>query len=231
MSKTRTEEQLPFHLPLEAAQAREDLVVTTANSAAVALIDSWPDWPGAITILAGPVGAGKTHIANVWAAKAGAVLLYPTEHQTNQVRPSIPETGNFVVENPIEDGFEEAWLFHLINAVRASGGYLLMTSRKWPADWGVLLPDLKSRLGAAQLLELHEPDDALLTGVLAKLFSDRQLNVERSVVDYLVVRMERSLASAQRLVEAIDRLSLVQQRPVTRKLVADALAELDQPLD
>ena len=228
MNKDNSSEQLPFQLPLEAARAREDLVVTASNRAAVGLIDSWPDWPGQISILAGPIGAGKTHIAHIWATKSDARFL--ASHELSD-KERIPEAGNYVVENLAETEFDEASLFHLINSVRSSGSFLLMTSRKWPMDWGVELPDLQSRLSAAQLLELHEPDDELLTGVLAKLFSDRQLAVDKTVIDYLVVRMERSLASAQQLVDAIDRHSLVNKKPVTRTLASSVMSELEHSLD
>lgn len=222
MSSRKKSEQLPLHLPLEAARAREDLVMTDANKQAVAFLDSWPEWPGPITILAGPVGAGKTHLAHIWAAKADATFLAPT---TSGDQP-VPQTGSFVVEDIAQGVFSETWLFHVINAVRAGNGNLLLTSRQWPADWGIALPDLQSRMKLAHLIELNEPDDGLLTGVLAKLFSDRQLNVEPTVVDYLVLRMERSLASAQILVDEIDRLSLVEKRSVTKPLAAQALKSL-----
>lgn len=215
-------DQLPLHLPLEAAQDREDLVVSSANANAVAFLDSWPDWETPIAILAGPVGAGKTHLARVWATRADASFV---DAEATQPDFDVTNPGHVVVENLAQGSFSEAWLFHLINGVRSAGSSLLLTSRKWPGEWGVSLPDLQSRLKTAHLMELGEPDDHLLAGVLVKLFSDRQLNVDQSVIDYLVLRMERSLASAQTLVDHLDELSLVQKRAVTRPLAAEALRQ------
>ncbi len=221
MDKPNPSSQLPLHLPVEAARARDDLVVTDANKQAVAFMDSWPQWPGPIAILAGPTGAGKSHLAEIWATRAEATFLSPSKEGTD-----IHSGGNVVVEDITQGGFSENWLFHLINSVRASQNSLLLTSRRWPGDWGITLPDLQSRMKVAHLMELNEPDDALLAGVLIKLFSDRQLTVDTSVIDYLVLRMERSLASAQILVAIVDRLSLVEKRRVTKPLASQALREL-----
>jgi len=219
--------QLPLQLPLQAANARDDLVVTPANHNAVAYIDSWPDWPGPVTILAGPVGAGKSHLAEIWAAKTNAICLKASlGDDAVGDDDGVLQTGNFVVEGLAQGAFSEVWLFHLINSVRSTRGSLLLTSRRFPTAWGVALPDLISRLKTAQLIELNEPDDMLLSGVLVKLFSDRQLLVEADVVEYLVQRMERSLASAQKLVELIDQMSLVEKRAVTKPLAGQVLKSL-----
>ncbi len=227
MSTRKQEMQLPLHLPLEVASAREDLVVTDANREAVTYLDNWPLMNEgsdtiSIAILAGPVGAGKSHLANIWAARVGAEFLSPSTTADQQV----PSEGSYVVEDIAQGAFSETWLFHLINAIRASNGSLLLTSRRWPGNWGITLPDLQSRMKLAHLMELNEPDDGLLAGVMTKLFSDRQLHVEANVVEYLVVRMERSLASAQKLVAEIDNLSLAEKRGVSKPLAATALRNL-----
>jgi len=231
MKKGKKAVQLPLQLPLEVTSAREDLVVTSANREAVNYLDNWPRStpdPGSrsgsssIAILAGPVGAGKTHLANIWAARVGAKFLTPSTENGQE----IPETGSFVVEDIAQGGFSETWLFHLINATLVSKGNLLLTSRCWPGDWGIALPDLQSRMKLAHLLELFEPDDILLTGVLTKLFSDRQLQIQPDVVEYLVRRMERSLSSAQILVSEIDQLSLSEKRGVSKHLAGAALKNL-----
>jgi len=214
--------QLPLHLPLEAARAREDLIVSAANRRAIEFLDAWPEWPGPLAVLAGPVGSGKTHLAQVWAARVGAEVV----SLASPVDISCEPDGPLVVEDLAQGSFSEASLFHLINAARGAKASLLLTSRKWPGDWGISLPDLRSRMKLATLLVLGEPDDALLKGVLVKLFADRQLMVEPSVVDYLTVRMERSLSAAQEMVDTIDTLSLASKRKVTKPLAAEAMREL-----
>lgn len=213
------QQQLALDLPLVSGSDRDDLVVTPSNAQAVAFVDAWPRWPGPIAILAGPVGVGKTHLAAIWAQNANAEFLKPSS--PNDL--PVPEHANFVIEDITANNFDPVWLFHIVNLVQASKGSLLLTSRQWPSDWGIQLPDLLSRMKLAHLVELGEPDDDLLRGTLMKLFSDKQLTVDLSVIDFLVIRMERSLASAQKLVFQIDQLSLASQRPVTKPLVAEAL--------
>ncbi len=222
MSNTVSHQQLPLDLSVGAARDRGDLIVTQSNRQAVEFLESWPDWPSQIVVLAGPTGAGKTHLAHIWASRCNA-KIFSTEHLGSI---SQGDPCNIVLEDVSADSLDETGLFHLINTVKSTHHYLLIASRYWPGDWDVQLPDLSSRIKTSTLLELHEPDDPLLLGVLAKLFSDRQLQVEPAVLEYLVLRMERSLASAQALVEQLDRMSLMQKRAVTKPLAAQALREL-----
>ena len=112
-------------------------------------------------------------------------------------------------------------------ACLVAGGHLLLVSRRFPAAWGVRLPDLASRLKAAPVVEIGEPDDMLLAGVITKLFADRQVAIEPLVVQYLVRRIERSLATAMRVVEKLDRRALEEKTRITRPLAASVLDAMD----
>lgn len=219
-----TMRQIPLELPVESAQAREDLIVSPSNRQAVDFIDAWPDWPGTLAVLAGPVGSGKSHMAAVWAARAGARNLPMARIEA--IGDEVEALENVVLEDAREGAIPEMALFHLINHLRACGGHCLITSRQWPTAWQVELPDLVSRLRAAQLVELAEPDDLLLRQVIVKLFSDRQIAVDPGVVDYLVTRMERSLGAAGELVAEMDREALARGAKVTRTIAASALKSL-----
>lgn len=213
--------QLPLELPFSSASARDDLIVSPANIQAVKLIDSWPDWPAHAVILHGPVGTGKSHMARIWAEQAAAQMMAAAS--LTDWRPGGDHEKCFVIEDVARGIVKDEALFHLLNHVRAHGGHCLITSREPPSDWGVQLPDLQSRLRAANLVEISAPDDALLRQVIVKLFADRQLAVDRGVVDYLVTRMERSLGAAGALVAEIDREALARRSAVTRSLASLAL--------
>ncbi len=120
-------------------------------------------------------------------------------------------------------GAPEAALFHLLNLVRERRGFLLLTATAPPDRWGVRMPDLLSRLRLAPMLELGAPDEALLRAVLVKLFADRQLLVDESVVAYLTLRLGRSLGDARRVVGALDRTALARNQRVTRPMAASVL--------
>lgn len=223
--------QIPLNLEYQPGYNREDLIVTASNRAAVDLIDRWPNWLSPVTILAGPTGAGKTHLAEIWRSGTDALLVDPSNITEEAVNSAAERP--VLIDNIGAEAFDETGLFHLINSVgqhaaQGPGPSLLMTSRLWPANWNVKLPDLASRLKAATVVEIAEPDDMLLSGVIHKLFADRQVSVEPHVVSYLVSRMERSLLSAIQIVDRLDRAALEQKSRITRALAAQILADMGQ---
>lgn len=223
--KTDTPRQLPLDLGHGTGYSRDELVVSGTNSQAVALVDRWPDWPSSLVVLAGPAGSGKTHLASIWRARANAVAI-----DARRIGDSIETLGArpALIDDVDTEAVDEQGLFHLINAVRGAGSTLLLTARRFPSAWGVTLPDLASRLKVAATVEIHEPDDLLLAGVITKLFADRQVEVEPHVVQYLVRRIERSLATAMRVVERLDRTALERKTPITRALAAEAVSAMDE---
>jgi DnaA regulatory inactivator Hda len=219
--------QLVLELPSRPALGREAFFVSPANAEALALVERWPDWPERRLALAGPAGSGKTHLAHVWAARAGARMLGAEDLPALRLG-ELPGHAAVAVEDADRiagmPAAEEA-LFHLCNRLSLGGGSLLLTGREPPARWGLALPDLESRLRAAPVARLHTPDDRLLAAVLVKLFADRQLAVAPGLVGYLVSRLERRLAAAEAIVTRLDRAALARQRPITVRLAAEAMRE------
>jgi chromosomal replication initiation ATPase DnaA len=220
--------QLVLDLPHRPAQGRDDFLVTPSNAAAVQMIDRWPEWPSNAMVLAGPPGSGKSHLTEVWRQKSGASRVGANDLRVGEV-PRLLAGGALAVEDAPGLKLDEAALFHLLNAAREARASLLMTSRTHPGAWQVRLPDLVSRLRALPVTEIGLPDDALLRGVLVKLFADRQLAVEETAVSYALMRMPRSLDAARGLVAEIDRQSLEAKREVTRSFVAQVLASHEAP--
>jgi chromosomal replication initiation ATPase DnaA len=214
--------QLALALPHAESLSRDDFLEGPANAAALALIDSWPDWPNRIMLLAGPEGSGKSHLAAVWAEQAGARST--TAHAlTATAVPGALATGALVVEDLNPSGFDERALFHLMNLAREDQAFVLITARVPPAAFQVELRDLRSRLRAVPVVTLLPPDDQLFRALIVKFCADRQLSVDETVVSYLVTRIERSFAAAQRAVELLDSEALRLGRPVTRALAAELL--------
>ncbi|SFT73757.1 DnaA regulatory inactivator HdaA [Mesorhizobium sp. YR577] len=218
--------QLPLDLGHTPGYSRDDLVVSQANAQAVSLVDRWPDWPSPVVVLAGPAGSGKSHLAAIWRDASHALPLKASDIEKHVAE--IDGTRPVVIDDADDRFLDENGLFHLINQVRATGTQLLLTSRRFPAAWGVTLPDLASRLKAAATIEIDEPDDLLLAGVITKLFADRQIEVDQNVVQFLVRRIERSLSTAIRVVDRLDRAALEQKTRITRALAAETLNALDQ---
>jgi len=219
--------QLPLGLPTRTARGRADFLEAPSNALALGAITNPAGLPAGKLVLTGPSGAGKTHLAHIWAAEAGARIIDPQ---------ALPEALPALLHAPpapvvLDDadrlarGPGEEALFHLHNHLQAQGHSLLLTARTPVRDWGLLLPDLASRLNAAAHVALAPPDDALLAAVLVKLFNDRQIRIQPALIDYLLPRMERSLAQARALVALLDQRALALGRPVTRALAQEILAE------
>lgn len=214
--------QLAFDLPSTAAMTREDFFVAPSNALALQTVENWDSWPGRKLLLVGPDGAGKTHLARIWAVMVNAVVLSAEDLAEADV---ARLAGRFaVVEDADRIGPAETQLFHLHNLVTSSGA-LLLTARTPPRDWGLRLPDLISRMQATPLAHLDAPDDALLSAVLVKLFADRQVAVPANLIPYLVSRMPRSIGAARALVGELDARALALGRPITRALAGEILGE------
>lgn len=214
--------QLAFDLPHRAALGAEDFLVSECNLAAVRLIDAWPNWPSPVQVLVGPPASGKTHLVRVWQEGSGARMLDP-------VTPGLPwldaqaPGACIAVEDADRAGFDENTLFHLLNLARETGFSVLLTARAGPNRWPFALPDLVSRLSAVPVTEIGVPDEALLRTVMLKHFSDRQLTIEPKVLEFLALRIDRSLEAAAAAVDAVDRAALRSGRKISRQLVSEAL--------
>lgn len=222
--------QLSFDLPARAALGREDFFIAPANAMAVALIENWQNWPGRKLLLEGPKGAGKTHLAHVWAQAAAARIVAATSLAGADI-PDLASAPIAVedVQDIAGDAAAENALFHLHNLVLAESHALLLTADRPAARWGLQLPDLASRMQGTQATRLEAPDDKLLSAVLAKLFADRQLIPTPDTIPYLVARMDRAFDSARLLVAQLDRAALSQGRAINRKLAAEVLEQITQP--
>lgn len=206
--------QLAFDLPVQEAFGVQDFVEGAANAEAMDLVRAWPGWLHWGAVVIGPAGAGKSHLAHVWAQKSGAARTSATALGERDLD-TLRRCGAMVVEN-LHDGIaSETALFHLLNMARQESLSVLLTSRRAPGELQIALPDLRSRLRALPIAHIREPDELLLRAVLVKLFADRQLMVEPKVVNFLVHRIERSMAAAQNIVRRIDGMALALRRNVT----------------
>lgn len=215
-------QQLPLDLSLAPALGREDFVTSGCNEAALAALDSWPDWQVPNLLLLGPTGSGKTHLAHIFQKRTDAFWI-DAGLPPDQLAEFASRHSALVLENADRFTMSEADFFHLLNATKEAGSSLLLTARQWPAAWNIKTPDLMSRLKAMPVVELHEPDDQLLNAVFVKLFADRQLIPDPTVVSYLTRRMERSISAAVDLVEALDREAMATKRAVTRHMAAQII--------
>lgn len=225
--------QLPLELPHATALGEDDLAASPANAAAIDFVSRWPDWPSHAVVLIGPEGAGKTHLATIWAERAGARIVAADADESGLIPPGEP-VAPVVVEDVDRGVGDQRALFHLLNAAREHRSSVLLTSRVAMGNCEFALPDLRSRLRSFPAIQIASPDDALLKAVLVKQFADRQTVVSPSAIDYLARHMNRSMAAARDIVALADRFALERRSPVTRslaRLVLEALSDAGDPAE
>ena len=227
MNPNRARRPAPqLRLPLGRAPSdrREDFVISPANAATVAALDGWRSWTDGRLALIGPEGAGKTHLARVWARDADAVTFEASVTDLAALR------GRAILVEDADRRPADATLFHLINLAE-TGARLLVTARVAPRLWPTQVADLRSRLNALRIAELAAPDDIVLEGVLRKFFRERNIRPEEDVPAYLARRIERSVPAAHDVVARIDEAAASAKREVNRALAREVLGECDQTID
>lgn len=215
-------QQLRLKLQRQARHTREEFVRGVSNAEALAALESWPRWPAGCLVVVGPEGVGKTHLARIWAAEAGAAVL------SREAPDLAAAEGRPVLLEDADQGTPDEALFHLVNLAGREGGGLLMTARTRPAAWPAELPDLRSRLNALFVAEIEAPDDAVLEGVLRKFFRERSIRPPAEVFPYLLRRMARSIPEAREVVRRMDEAA---DGPISRLLARAVLEDESQNLD
>ena len=182
------------------------------------------EWPGRRLALWGAPGTGKTHLLHIWAARAGAVLVSGGAVHAGAAPGNVRAPGALAVDDA--DLAPETGLLHLLNAAEEARHPVLLAARTPPARWPTALPDLASRLRAITAVPLGAADDAFLRTLLARLLSDRQLQVPAPVQDWLLAVLPRDPAALREAAARLDRAGLAAGRGITRALAARTLQPL-----
>ena len=215
--------QLSFDLPPQVSLGPDDFFVSEANARPYAMVTAPDSWPEGKLALVGPSGSGKSHLARVFQHITGAAIW-----SAEALPATLPDTPVVIEDMERLPQASEETAFHLHNHLRSSRLPLLLTATEPPARWNIRLPDLASRMQAASLAEIGDPDDRLLTAVLMKHFSDRQLAPKPRLVDYLATRIERSFAAAADIVARLDAEALATGTKVNEGLARRLLDNTEE---
>ena len=205
-------------LPIEpvSRMTRDDFVVAPVNARALAFLDAWPNWPAPAAALWGPAASGKTHLAHIWAASAGALIIEGKDLRAVPGGPAVVEDCDSIAAQG-----NEAFLFAMLE----SGTPLLLTGHRDPRDWPSTLPDMGSRFRALLAFGLGAAGEGLLLTLAVKLFADRQLTVPEAVITGLVRQLERSPSALRNFIARVDGEALSRHKPVTLQLINELIRE------
>jgi len=214
-------DQLILKFPKNEIYQREDYYVSPSNQEAYDFINNWPNWIKRIVNICGPVGSGKTHLASILKKKTSTLYLKSNQLNDNTYFDFKPKEA-LIIEN-LDDKINEKILFSLWNLVMQDNKYFLITSVKPINFYKFKLNDLQSRVMSCFNVGIKLPDDDLISVILTKNFSDKQVMIEKKYIDYIVKRIDRSYEKISQFIVLLDKYSLKKGAPFSFKLIKEVL--------
>ena len=198
-----------------------DFYVSKSNYFAFKLIEKWPSWEKNILNIFGEKFSGKTHLVEIFESKYKAVRIQE-EDLNNNIFKSLKLHENVILDN-FENKSDEKILYSLFNLVDQDNKYLIITSKKPLIEMQFLLKDLASRVKNCLVAEISKPDDELIFALILKNFSDRQISLDKKLIDYIVKRIDRSYSKIKEFIYKVDEMSLKQKKPINLKTIKELL--------
>ena len=201
----------------------QDFYVSKSNEFAFKLLNSWPKWERNFVNLIGEKFSGKTHLINIFLKKFKGIKIEANEID-NEFLKKIKVFENIIVEN-LNDKIDENLLFTLLNIIDQDNKYIILTSKNPIVDYSFKLNDLNSRSKNFLLCNIEKPGDDLMFALILKNLSDRQISIDKKLVDFIIKRIDRSYGKIFDFIYKIDKISLKRKKPIDFKIIKEALGE------
>ena len=214
-------DQLILKFPTNNVYLKEDFYVSPSNREAYEFISSWPRWIKRIANIFGPSGSGKTHLTSILKNKTSSLKI-ESDELNDKIFFEFKIKEALIIEN-LNENVSENLLFSLWNVALQDNKYLLITSTKPISAYKFKLPDLKSRASSSMIMGINLPSDDLISVILAKNFSDKQIKVEKKHIDYIIKRIDRSYEKISQFISILDKYSLKKGSSFDLKLIKDVL--------
>ena len=214
-------DQLILKFPSHQAYKKEDFYVSPSNQEAYDFINSWPKWIKRTVNIFGPFGSGKSHLASILKSKTSCLQI-ETKKLSDEIFFKFKTKETLIIEN-LDGDVSEKLLFSLWNIALQDNKYLLITSKKPINSFKFKLRDLTSRVTSSLIIGINLPSDDLISVILAKNFSDKQITVEKKHIDYIIKRIDRSYEKISQFILTLDKYSLKKGRPFALKLIKEVL--------
>ena len=201
----------------------QDFYVSKSNEFAFKLLNSWPKWEKNFVNLIGEKFSGKTHLINIFLKKFKGIKIEANEID-NEFLKKIKLFENIIIEN-LNDKIDENLLFTLLNIIDQDNKYIILTSKNPIVDYSFKLNDLNSRSKNFLLCNIEKPGDDLMYALILKNLSDRQISIDKKLVDFIIKRIDRSYGKIFDFIYKIDKISLKRKKPIDFKIIKEALGE------
>ena len=214
-------DQLLLKFPSKQAYLKEDFYVSSSNNEAFKLIESWPKWIKKTVNIFGPQGSGKTHLISMLKNKTSTIDV-DSNQVTDQIFFEFKLKEVLIIEN-LKENISENLLYTLYNVAQQDNKYFVLTSREAINKFNFKSMDLKSRVNSTTIIGIDLPSDELISVILSKSFSDKQIKVEKKHIDYVIKRIDRSYEKISQFISTIDKYSLKKGGPFNLKLIKEVL--------
>ena len=201
----------------------QDFYVSRSNEYSFKLLNTWPKWEKNFVNLIGENFSGKSHLINIFLQNFKGIKITASKI-TNDFLKEIKIHENIIIEDLLES-INENLLFTLINIIEQDNKYLIVTSTKPIVDFKFKLQDLNSRSKNFLLSVIEKPGDDLMYALILKNLSDRQISIDKRLIDFIIKRISRSYGKISDFIYKIDEISLKRKKPIDFKIIKEALGE------
>ncbi len=201
----------------------QDFYVSRSNEYSFKLLNSWPKWEKNFVNLIGENFSGKSHLINIFLQNFKGIKITASKI-TNDFLKEIKIHENIIIEDLMES-IDENLLFTLINNIEQDNKFLIVTSTKPIVDLKFKLQDLNSRSKNFLLSAIEKPEDDLMYALILKNLSDRQISIDKKLIDFIIKRISRSYGKISDFIYKIDEISLKRKKPIDFKIIKEALGE------
>jgi len=216
--------QLVFKFPFKKKYYEQDYYVSSNNFSAYRLIESWPNWPDKWVNIFGPTGCGKTHLSNILKKKINSVEILNAENVTDETISKFENLNCLIIDN-YEKNIDEKTFYSILNSSKQLDTYVVINSFHPIKDIKFDLKDLRSRAKSFMNLGIELPTDDLLTVIISKFFSDKQIELNPKFSEYIIKNTERSYEKVFKCIKEIDDLSLSSGKSININLIKKVLKD------
>ena len=201
----------------------QDFYVSKSNEFAFKLLNSWPKWEKNFVNLIGEKFSGKTHLVNIFLHKFRGIKIEANDINNDFLK-KVKIFENVIIEN-FSDRIDENLFFTLLNIVDQDNKYLILTSKTPIVKHFFKLDDLNSRSKNFLLCNIEKPGDDLMFALILKSLSDRQISIDKKLIDFIIKRIDRSYGKIFDFIYKIDKISLKRKKPIDFKIIKEVLGE------